>query len=70
MIEDPIVDEVRRWREEYAARFNFDLKAIFDDLRRGTEEASQAGQTVVSLPPRRTEPGTPTLKEAAERRAG
>jgi hypothetical protein len=30
-------------------RFNFDLKAIFDDLRRGTEEAGQAGHTVVIL---------------------
>ena len=56
MTEDPIVDEVRRWREEYAARFNFDLKAIFDDLRRGTEEAGRAGHTVVSLSPRPAEP--------------
>ncbi len=33
MWEDPIVAEVRRIREELAARFNFDLKAIFADLR-------------------------------------
>jgi hypothetical protein len=33
MWEDPIVSEVRRNREELAARFGFDVKAIFDDLR-------------------------------------
>ncbi len=26
MIDDPIVDEVRRIREEYARRFNYDLR--------------------------------------------
>jgi len=29
-----IVNEVRRARETYAARFNYDLDAIFADLRR------------------------------------
>ncbi len=33
MWEDPIVAEVRRTREQLAARFGFDVKAIFDDLR-------------------------------------
>jgi len=37
MWEDPIVSEVRQVREELAARFNFDVSAIFADLR-----ASQA----------------------------
>lgn len=34
MIADPIVDEVRRLREDYAAEFDFDLDAIFDDLKK------------------------------------
>jgi hypothetical protein len=34
MWEDPIVSEVRRTREQLAARFGFDVKAIFDDLRK------------------------------------
>jgi hypothetical protein len=34
MWEDPIVAEVHRTREELAAAFNFDVKAIFADLRR------------------------------------
>lgn len=37
---DPIVDEVRRVREEYAARFNFDLDAIYRDLK---EQEARSG---------------------------
>ena len=33
MLNDPIVDEVRKFREAYAAEFDFDLDAIFDDLK-------------------------------------
>jgi hypothetical protein len=34
MWEDPIVAEVHRIREKLAAEFNFDVKAIFADLRK------------------------------------
>ena len=34
MWEDPIVAEVHRIRKELAAKFNFDIKAIFADLRK------------------------------------
>ena len=34
MWEDPIVAEVHRTREELAAAFDFDVKAIFADLRK------------------------------------
>ena len=33
MWEDPIVAEVRRTREMLAAKFDYNVKAIFDDLR-------------------------------------
>jgi len=33
-----LLKEVRRAREAYAAQFEFDLKAIFDDLRRRHED--------------------------------
>jgi hypothetical protein len=33
MRKDPIVEEVRRIRRRYAERFNFDLDAIFADLK-------------------------------------
>ena len=34
MWEDPIVLEVRRIREELSGRFNFDVGAIFEDMRK------------------------------------
>ena len=30
---DPILAELHRIREEYAARFNYDLRAIYRDLK-------------------------------------
>jgi hypothetical protein len=33
MKEDPIVEEVRQYREQHAAQFNYDLKAIYQDLK-------------------------------------
>ena len=33
MWEDPIVSDVRRVREELSAKFDFDVKAIFADMR-------------------------------------
>lgn len=30
---DPIVDEVRRIRDAHAAKFNYDLDAIFQDIK-------------------------------------
>ena len=34
MREDPIVSEVRRIREELSAQFNYDVRAIFADMRK------------------------------------
>ena len=42
---DPIVDEVRRARDAYAARFNYDLRAIYRDLK---EQEKRSGRKVVS----------------------
>ena len=42
---DPIVDEVRRVRDAYAARFNYDLWAIYRDLK---EAEKRSGRTIVS----------------------
>lgn len=47
---DPIVDEVRRAREEYAAGLGYDMDAIFRDLQVRQEEAREDGWTIVSLP--------------------
>jgi hypothetical protein len=42
---DPIVDEVRRARDAYAARFNYNLRAIYRDLK---EKEKRSGRKVVS----------------------
>jgi hypothetical protein len=36
--EDPIVAEIRREREEYAAKFGYDMKLIIEDTKRRVRE--------------------------------
>jgi len=64
MNEDPIVQEAREAGRLYFARFNHDLEAAFEDLRRQTEELRRAGREVVSLPPRRPQIQPVTAKKA------
>jgi len=46
MIEnDPIVDEVREWKEEIASRFGHDLRAMVKDLQ---EKERLSGRPLVS----------------------
>jgi len=47
---DPIVEEVRKLREEYASRLNDDLEAIFNDLKRIERKRAL---TVLRLRPKR-----------------
>lgn len=53
MWRDPIVEEVRRIRDEYARSFNYDLEAIVRDLQ---EKQKQSGRKYVKLPPRPAKP--------------
>ena len=53
MWEDPIVKEVRGVREVHAAQFNYDLEAIFQDIKR-QEAASK--RTFVTFSPRPAKP--------------
>jgi len=46
---DPIVEEVRRIREEYAKRFNYDLRAMAADLRQREQEHRDK---LVTFPPK------------------
>jgi hypothetical protein len=50
MWEDPIVEEVRKTRDAHAAKFNYDLQAIYRDLK---EQEKHSGRTFVSYPPKR-----------------
>ncbi|MBF0235933.1 MAG: hypothetical protein HQK65_23305 [Desulfamplus sp.] len=49
MFEDPIVDEIRAARQKHAAKFNFDLKKIAQDLR---EKQKESKRNIVSYSPK------------------
>jgi hypothetical protein len=52
-MKDPIVEEVRKHREEHTKKFHGELAEICDDLRRVQETS---GRKVVRLVPRRIGP--------------
>jgi hypothetical protein len=64
MASDLIVEEIRRLRDEYAKRFNYDIKAMFEDLKK---EQRASGRKVVSLSTRPT-PSPATRRRSAARR--
>jgi hypothetical protein len=47
---DPIVEQIRKYRDQYAARFDYNLAAICRDLR---ERQRTCGREVVSRPPKK-----------------
>lgn len=57
MWEDPIIAEIHRTRESLAAKFDFDVAAIFADLRK----RQTALGTRLVLQPDRSNPSSPTL---------
>ena len=54
MVEDPIVEEVRRNRQARAARFNYDIDAIAEDARK---RERTNGHKVVRPPKRKVGSG-------------
>lgn len=46
MIKDEIVEETRRLRDEYAKQFDYDLRKMFEDLKKKQKES---GRKYVSL---------------------
>lgn len=52
MSHDSLVNEVRVIREAYAKKFNYDLDAIYRDLK---EKERKAGRKVVSFHPKRSQ---------------
>ena len=50
MIDDTIVEEIRSHRQAHAARYNYDLEAIFEAL---LEREKNSSRPVVNRPPRR-----------------
>ena len=50
MFRDPIVEEIHRYRQAYAKKFNNDMVAIGKDLQ---ERQKKSGRKVVSLQAKR-----------------
>ena len=47
-MKDPIVEEVRRARDAHAQRFNYDLDAIVEDLKKREKELGLATVSTAS----------------------
>jgi len=54
---DPIVEEIRRVRDAHAARFNYDLNAIFQDIK---EREKKSGLKFIQGVARQPVPQQPT----------
>ena len=48
MLNDEIVDEVRTIRDAHAAKFGYNLRAIYADLKKSEAERNAAGHPFVS----------------------
>lgn len=57
---DPIVEEVRLVRDAHAARFNYDLDAMFQDIK---EQERKSGHRFIAGVSRPTSP-TPALEHS------
>ncbi len=64
MYTDPIIDEIRKFRDRYAARFNYDVKAMLDDIRR---RQAESGIRTVSRPPKRITPAAARVSKRSDR---
>ncbi len=61
--ENPIVEEVRKVRDAYARQFNYDLDAIYRDLK---DKERKSGRRVVPCPAKKTEVAHPEEVQAGE----
>ena len=41
MYQDPIVEEIRQYRNSHAKKYDYDLDAIFEDLKKSEQASSQ-----------------------------
>ncbi len=54
MWNDPIVEETRQLREEYAAQFKHDINAIFADICKRQKESNRKQVTLPARKPKST----------------
>ena len=50
--DDPIVKEVREARDAFAKRFDYNVDAIFDFLKKMEKEGKEQGRVYVDRPPK------------------
>ena len=55
MWKDPVVEETRKLREQYASKFKHDVDAIFDDIQR---RQTLSDKKPLSLPARKPSKST------------
>ncbi len=62
MWKDQVVEEVRKNREAYAAKFNFDLQAMYEDLKKAEKKSKHKKVSFKPKKPIKTEikPGITT----------
>lgn len=58
IFEDEIITEVRAIREAHAAKFNYDLDAIFADIKISQEKRMASGVVYIQPPPPAAMPNT------------
>jgi hypothetical protein len=67
-MKDPIVEEVRKYRNEHAKQFNYDLEAIVADLMKSQELHKDR---LVRLKPKyKKQPTKPSSEHAYARQTG
>jgi hypothetical protein len=68
MSTNPIIDEIHRIREAHAKRFNYDIDAIFADLRRRDAECKNLSKLKPVKPRRALEVAEPPAAYVTPRR--
>ena len=58
MLNDEIVEEVMAIREAHAEKFNFDLRAIYDDLKKSEAKHIAGGHPYITPPTMPVKPNT------------
>ncbi|WP_417909048.1 hypothetical protein [Candidatus Electronema sp. PJ] len=58
-VNDPIIEELRRYRTEHSEKFGYDLDAICEDYKRHQREV---GERLIRLPPKRIDKAMPQEK--------
>ncbi len=61
---DDILAEIRAFRDAYAKRFNYDIRAIAEDIQ---EQERISGRQYVTLPSKRIRPAEPAPSPAKSR---